>query len=138
MTDDKFRIIGDVKVGTLDETLLAERDRLRRAEERIARLQDEYEQASEAFWDALQRRFGHAMQDGHDVTKNLRIDDTGDVFVEHCECPICQAALHGLTVAETVEQMYKNDLIPAHAIEVVRAKAKHIDSHQEMRKKMLN
>jgi hypothetical protein len=81
---------------------------------------------------------GTALEDGPGVTKELKIDDDGDVFVEHCACPICQASLHGVTVVEAVEQMYKNDLIPHQAIETMRARAKHLDSHQEMRKKMLN
>lgn len=138
MSDDKFRIIDEEKVGVLDETMRTEWERLRRAEQRITQLQDEYEQACDAFWDAVQRQFGHCLENGPGVTKELKIDDDGDVFIEHCPCPICQASLHGVTVTEAVEQMYKNDLIPPQAIETVRAKAKHIDSHQEMRKKMMN
>jgi hypothetical protein len=138
MSDDKFRIIDAEKVGSLDETMRTEWERLHQAELRITRLQEEHDQACDAFWDAVQRQFGHRLEEGPGVTKELKIDDDGDVFVEHCACPICQASLHGVTVTEAVEQMYKNDLIPHQAIDTMRAKAKHIDSHQEMRKKMLN
>lgn len=138
MSDDKFRVIGEVKIGSLDETMRSEWDRLYRMETRINRMQREHEEALDAFWDALQRQYGHHLQEQHEVTQNFRISEDGDVFIEHCKCPSCQAVIHGMTVSQTVEEMYKNDLIPHQAIEFVRARAKHIDSSKEMRKKMMN
>jgi hypothetical protein len=135
--DDKFHVVGEVKVGTLDDNLRLEWDRLCVQQRRLVALQETHEEALDAFWDALQRQFGHHAPP-HDATQHFRVSEEGDVYLEHCKCPVCQAGVHGLTVSETVEEMYKNDLIPHQAIDFVRARAKHIDTHQEMRKKMLN
>src|SRR4051812_38536119 len=75
MSDDKFRIIDAEKVGSLDETMRTEWERLHQAELRITRLQEEHDQACDAFWDAVQRQFGHRLEEGPGVTKELKIDD---------------------------------------------------------------
>ena len=138
MSDDKFQILADVKVGTLDDTMQLEWARLQRAEKRLEKLQEEHSTALDAFWEAVQRQFGHHIDDLSPVTQSFSVSDAGDVFVENCTCPLCQAVLHKMTVAQTVEEMYKNDLIPHQAIDAMRARAKHIDFHREQRNKMLN
>jgi len=137
MSDDKFHVIGEVKVGTLDENMRLEWDRLYAQQTKIRRLQESYEEALDAFWDALQRQFGHHAT-LHEVTQNFRVSEEGDVYLEHCKCPSCQAVVYGMSVLETVEQMYKNDLIPHQAIDLVRARAKAVDSERKISKKMLN
>ena len=137
MSDDKFHVVGEVKVGTLDDTMRAEWDRLYARQLKLLREQKEQEEALDAFWDALERQFGHHAS-LHDVTQTFRVSEDGDVFLEHCRCPACQAAIYGMSVLETVEQMYKNDLIPQHAIHFVRERAKAIDLEKEISKKMLN
>jgi RNAse (barnase) inhibitor barstar len=135
--DDKFHVIGEVKVGTLDENMRLEWDRLYAEQLKLVRLQQAHEEALDAFWDALQRQFGHHAE-LHDVTQNFRVSEEGDVYLEHCRCPICQATIHGMTVLETVEQMYKSDLIPHHTIDFVRQRARAVDSAKKISKKMLN
>lgn len=135
--DDKFHIISETKVGSLDGSMKAEWDRLSAVHLKIVKMQEEQEHALDAFWDALQRQFGHHTE-MHEGTQTFRVAEDGDVYIDHCKCPVCQAAIHGMTVTATVEEMYKTDLIPHEAIEHVRARAKHLDKEQETRKKMMN
>lgn len=137
MSDDKFDIIDETKVGTLDDTMRAEWDRLYAEHLKLMKLQDAHEQAMDEFWAALHRQFGHHSM-LHEGNPELHVSEDGDVYVKHCKCPVCQASVHGLTVVETVEKMYKSDLIPHHAIEVVRARAQAVDKNHQMRKKMMN
>lgn len=137
MSDDKFRVIRETKVGTLDGSMRTEWDRLSAAQIKLVKMQEEHEQALDAFWSALQRQFGH-FAEMHEGTQSFRVSEEGDVYIDHCVCPVCQAAVHGMTVADTVEEMYRTDLIPHEAIEHVRARAKQVDKQQETRKKMLN
>lgn len=137
MSDDKFHVIDEAKVGTLDGTMRLEWDRLTATQLKLVKLQEEHEQALDAFWQALQRQFGHHA-DTHDITSNFRVAEDGGVYIEYCGCPVCQAVVHNMTVTATVEEMYKNDLIPPYAINNLRAKAKVVDNNEEMRKKMMN
>lgn len=137
MSDDKFRVITEAKVGVLEGTMRSEWDRLTSAQLKLQKMQEEHEQALDAFWNALQRQFGHHA-DMHNVTSTFRVAENGEVFIEFCPCPVCQAVVHQMTMAATVEEMYKNDLIPPHSIDRLRAKAKMVDNSEEMRKKMLN
>lgn len=135
--DDKFHVIGETRLGTLDETMQAELDRLQAAQDHLEHLQAAQEEAQEAFWDAVTRQFGERAEELNTAPR-FRITPEGEVFLDLCTCPVCQAKLHGMTVTQVVEEMYKNDVIPQHAIDLVRLKAKAIDSRQEMRKKQMN
>jgi hypothetical protein len=137
MSEDKFHTIGEVKLGELDETLRLEWDRLYEAQLKLVRLQRAHDEALDAFWDALQRRFGHHTNP-HGVTQHFRVSEEGDVYLEHCKCPVCQASIHGMSVLETVERMYESDLIAHEAIDAVRLRARAVDLDRQTRKKMLN
>ena len=141
MEDDKFHIVSEVRIGTLDENLLSEWERLHAAHVKLVALQEEHEEAMSAFWDAVERKFydhGQIHGPGHGKSAEFRVSPEGEVYIEHCSCPVCQAELHGMTVSETVEEMYKNDLIPHQVIDHIRQRAKAVDSRQKMSKKMLN
>jgi len=144
MADDKFTVIGETKIGSLEGGLSDEWDRLGEAQSRLEELQYEQEQALDAFWDALNAKFGpkpgsveHTV-DSHGLAPRFRISPEGDVYTVVCKCPICQAKLHDMTVAATVEEMYRNDLISPQKIEHIRQRARMVDKSHEMRKKMLN
>jgi hypothetical protein len=137
MSDDEFRVIGEKQVGVLDDTLRQEWDRLSVRQLKILHLQTEHDEALDAFIDALQRRFGTHVG-AHETSPKYRVSPDGVVFAEFCKCPVCQANLHGLTVVETVEQMYKKDLIPHEVIAHMRRKARVVDSRQAVSKKLLN
>lgn len=137
MSDAKFRIIHETKLGTLDETMRSELERLSEERERLEALQDEHDEAQDAFWDAVTRQFGERI-DELNVAPNYRVTPEGDVFVDFCKCPACQAPLHGMSVSETVEAMHKNDLLPPGSLAAQRARAKAVDSKNEVSKKMRN
>lgn len=137
MHDGKFHLIGEVKVGELDDELQEDWDAIRALEEKLQKLHEKYDHRLEVFWESVQNKFGHHVEE-HEVTRNIRISEEGDVYVDTCKCPICQSVVHGMTVQETVEAMYKNDLIPHHVIDDIRERAKAVDSQKEMRKKALN
>ena len=137
MSDDKFHVIGETRLGTLDENMKAELDRLQAAQDKLEFLQAQQDEAQEAFWDAINRQFGERA-DELNATPRFRVTPEGDVFIDFCKCPVCQAQLHGMTVTAVVEEMFKNDLIPHQVIDHVRQRAKMVDSHQETRKKMMN
>ena len=138
MSDDKFRLIGSAKVGSLEGTLRDEWDRLYAQQQHLKREQAAYEEGLDAFVAALHDSYGHLGRDRGAEPDTFRITPTGDVYAEYCECPMCQSKLFGMTVIETVEEMYKNDLISRDAIDDARKKAVLVDSKQEMRKKHMN
>ncbi len=138
MSDEKFKILGDVRVGSLDKTMQAEWERLHQVEEKIENLREEHGRALDAFWDAVQRQYHHFLDTQSPVTQNFSISTTGDVFVESCDCPLCQAVLHKLSVTQTVEKMYASALIPHDQIEALRARAKRIDAGQKKCDSLLN
>jgi hypothetical protein len=130
MSERKFRVVKETRVGALDEQLYAEWRRLSAA-------QDDIDAGFEAFWDTVM--IGYADQAiFHLSPPRLRIGDDGDIFASFCQCPACQARLHGLTVSETVEEMYRSDLISNDAIATVRQKARALDATEKTSKKLLN
>lgn len=139
MSDGKFRLIRERKVGTLDDTLRTEWDRLYDFSCRLQKDQEKYAEGLDSFGDALRTKFGADAIDSHDVEPKYRIEsETGEVYLDFCGCPVCQARLHHMSVVDTVEEMYKSSLIPDESIDHVRRKAKVIDAKQEMGKKLLN
>jgi len=64
------------------------------------------------------------------VTKSIRIEEDGHVFVDYCPCPKCQASLNGVTVVEAVEELNRRGEIPEEALEHVRRNAKALDMEQ--------
>lgn len=135
--DDKFKVIGEVKIGALEGTMRQAWDRLYAEQLRLMKENETHEAAMDAFWDGLLKKFGPEAV-VHEDEPRFRISPEGEVFQEFCKCPVCQAGVHGLTVAETVEEMYKNDLIPHHFIDHIRQRAKMVDSQREMSKKLMN
>jgi hypothetical protein len=134
---DKFFLLKETKIGTLDDSLLGEWERLCDEGEHIQALTDAHEEGLAAFWDAVSIRFGHHA-DIHNADPSFRVDEDGDIFLDFCQCPMCQARFHGLTVGETVEAMYRSDLIPREAIDHLRHKARVVDSARRMSKKLMN
>jgi hypothetical protein len=137
MSDDKFHLVVETPVGTLDETLKLEWERLQFKQTALEDLMAEQEQAFEAFWDAVERKFGH-QADALNVAPRFLITDEGGVSLDVCPCPICQARCHGISATEAVEAMYKSDLLPEHVLGHMRKRAQAVDSANEMSKKMRN
>lgn len=139
MSDGKFRVIREKKVGIMDDTLRAEWDRLYEFSCRLQKDQEKYAEGLDAFGDALRNKFGADVFDSHNVEPKYRIEaDSGEVYLDFCGCPVCQAQLNSMSVVDTVEEMYKSNLISDEAIDNVRRKAKVIDEKQETGKKLLN
>lgn len=137
MSDDKFHLVVETPVGTLDETLKLEWERLQRKQVFLEDLQEEQEEAFSAFWEAIERKFGHQAE-ALNVAPRFLVSDEGGVSLDVCPCPICQARCHGISATAAVEAMYKNKLIPEQVLDVVRKRAKAVDSENEMSKKMRN
>jgi len=137
LKDDKFTVISESKVGSLDETMKLEWERLHAEHLRLEAEYDEHRDAKAAFWDALEAKFG-PLDDGCGSVPRLRVDDDGQVFLDFCPCPVCQAAVHHITVAETVEEMVRNGTIPQQAAEPIRRYAKAVDKQLEVSKKLMN
>lgn len=137
MSDGPFRVISKVKVGALEGEQLEEWNRLFRMHRRLAREQNEFEAAMDAFIEGVNAQFKPPAPDLC-ADPDLRIGSDGEISLAYCQCPKCQAVLHGMTVVETVEAMYEQKLIPEEAIHEVRAKAKAIDARLETSKRYLN
>lgn len=137
MSDHTFRVIQEAKVGSLAPEMQQEWDRLYAESKRLREEQHEFEQAMDAFAEALQDAFPACAQP-HMSRALLRVGDNGDVYAEFCTCPECQATLHGLTVSETVEKMYESNLIPATGIHTSRLKAQSIDAKNKRTRSMRN
>ena len=137
MSDDKFHLIESAKLGTLDETMLSELERLAEAKHKLEARQEEHDAAEEAFWDALTRQFGERIEELN-AGSGFRITAEGDVFADFCKCPACQAELHGMSVTDVVEEMVKNSLLPLGTIEAHRQRAKVVDSEKKISRKLMN
>lgn len=137
MSDDKFHLIDSTKLGTLDETMLTELERLAEEKHKLEVLQEEHEVAQDALWDALLRQFGERVEELN-AGSCFRITAEGDVFVDFCKCPVCQAALHGMSVTEVVEEMHKSSLLPFGTLEAHRQHAKAVDFEKKSSKKLMN
>jgi hypothetical protein len=141
MSEDTFRIVDKIKVGTLSGPLRAEWERLVKAQREFAALQVRLLQELDVFNETLAAVFGQKLVHGPPNTDSdggFRIEDNGDVFFDQCTCPVCQAAIHNLSVLETVEEMYKSELIPPQAIEDVRCRARVVDTKNKTSKRMRN
>lgn len=138
MSDGPFRVISKVKVGALEGEKLEEWNRLFRMHRRLAREQNEFEAAMDTFIEGVNAQFKPPPSSNLCLDPDLRIGADGEISLTYCQCPRCQAILHGMTVAETVEAMYEQNLIPEEAIHEVRAKAKALDARQETSKKYLH
>lgn len=130
MSNHGFKIIRTAKVGELDETMQQEWDRLYTKKMKLEQDTQELEERFDAFVAALQDAHGKG-PDTHGLNTTLRVDGT-DVLAEFCPCPACQAPLHGLSVTETVELMFENNLLPKDTIKDIRKKAKAIDAQRSM------
>ena len=135
MPEHAFRLIQKAKIGELDETMQREWDRLYEQRQRLEQEWRDFEEGMDAFAEALKDSYGSV--DTHGLNAVLRVEADG-VYAEYCPCPACQAHLHGMTVAETVEKMYESNLIPDDGIQDVRVKARSIDAKNKRERSMLN
>jgi hypothetical protein len=122
MAERKFQVIKERVVGSLDEKLKRRWDALQK---RRARLEAEEAKLATAL-DTFSKVVGRGVsipESEHDAFRGLRVDATGLVFATFCECPTCQAELHGMTVAQVVEEMIKLNIVDPNAIETLRRQA---------------
>lgn len=137
MSDEPFRLIKEVKVGTLEGELREEWERLYKTHLRLTKEQEAYEEALDTFVNGVHEKFG-SFKDAQKTDAEIHVSPEGDIMLNFCECPNCQSELQGMTVLETVEAMFGQKMIPDSAIEAVRRKAKALDAKREVGKKMLN
>ena len=121
MARDKFEVIEERLVGTLEATLMAEGDKLHRRQMRLEttgkKLAADTNKWEEAVLATIPAALKTSAQTGYKLT------DKGNLYQLFCQCPEHQAELHGMGIIETVEAMIRSDAIPSSKVAQFRAAA---------------
>ena len=122
----KFQIVQERLLGELPQLLQAKWRLLVAKRDRLERQQKNFEAEMKKFFRQLDEKI--EVDDSSKAFRGLRLDDDGSIYEIFCECPACQADLHGVSVASIVEEMIRQNLIHPQSISTVRQRAHEIDS----------
>lgn len=137
MSNKKFEVVTSIPLGKLTPEMRVKWDRLYELQTRILALQEEFDEKADEFKTVLSEEFG-TITDAHGLLPNYRVDEENNVAMQYCECPPCQAELHHMSVADTVEAMFRSSLIPPDEIDEARAFAKEFDLENAKDSKLVN
>jgi len=125
---NKFKIIRERRIGPLPDKPLAVWLKLMVRRDKLVAAQERFEAAINKFTEKL-NTIAPPPQGGS-PHRGYKLDDKGTLFQVLCDCPPCQAKLHGMTVTQTVDAMIAADLIRQDRIPHAREEAAMLDAKE--------
>ena len=123
-----FKLIRERIVGMLPAKENAQWAKLMARRDRIICDQHKFEVALDKFTAKLEK----VIPPPPDMPehKSYKISKEGELSQVLCECPPCQAKLHGLTITQTVDAMVQEELIRRDRIRPLKQEAAMLDAKQ--------